>query len=48
LQRILQRQLADPQHVRPKALLDALNHLQHAGLVSSTANQPPLLACSTE
>ncbi|MBV9691176.1 MAG: heme NO-binding domain-containing protein [Ktedonobacteraceae bacterium] len=40
LQRILQRQLADPQHVRPKALLDALNHLQHAGLVSSTANQP--------
>ena len=40
LQRVLQRQLADPQHARPKVLLDALNHLQHAGLVSSTANQP--------
>jgi hypothetical protein len=40
LQRVLQRQLADPQHVRPKVLLDALNHLQHAGLICSTANQP--------
>jgi hypothetical protein len=29
-----------PQHLRPALLLEALRHLQHAGLVSSTANQP--------
>lgn len=29
-----------PQQVRPALLLEALRHLQHAGLVSSTANQP--------
>jgi len=29
-----------PQQVRPAILLEALRHLQHAGLVSSTANQP--------
>lgn len=28
------------QQVRPAILLEALRHLQHAGLVSSTANQP--------
>ena len=28
------------QQVRPALLLEALRHLQHAGLVSSTANQP--------
>lgn len=28
------------QQIRPAVLLEALRHLQHAGLVSSTANQP--------
>lgn len=28
------------QQLRPALLLEALHHLQHAGLVSSTANQP--------
>jgi len=28
------------QQIRPAVLLEALHHLQHAGLVSSTANQP--------
>ncbi len=30
----------NPQQVRPALLLESLRHLQHAGLVSSTANQP--------
>jgi len=30
----------NPQQTRPALLLEALRHLQHAGLVSSTANQP--------
>lgn len=29
-----------PEQVRPALLLEGLRHLQHAGLVSSTANQP--------
>lgn len=29
-----------PQQLRPALLLEALHHLQHAGLVSCTANQP--------
>ena len=29
-----------PDQLRPALLLEALHHLQHAGLVSSTANQP--------
>ena len=28
------------QQIRPAVLLEALRHLQHAGLVSSTANRP--------
>lgn len=30
----------NPQQLRPALLLEAMRHLQHAGLVSSTANQP--------
>ncbi len=41
LQRIMQHwQNITPQQVRPSFLLEALKHLQYAGLVASTANQP--------
>lgn len=36
----LRRLDINPQQARPALLLEALRHLQHAGLVSSTANQP--------
>lgn len=41
LQRMMQHwQGVTPQQLRPSVLLEALKHLQHAGLVASTANQP--------
>jgi hypothetical protein len=40
LQGILARRNATSQQMRPSVLLEALRHLQHAGLVASTANQP--------
>ncbi len=40
LQGILQKRQVSPNQVRPSVLLEALRHLQHAGLVASTANQP--------
>lgn len=40
LQGILQRWQITPNQLRPSILLEALRHLQHAGLVASTANQP--------
>lgn len=40
LQGVLQRRQASRNQVRPSMLLEALNHLQHAGLAASTANQP--------
>lgn len=40
LQEHLRVWVVGSQQVRPAVLLEALRHLQHAGLVSSTANQP--------
>lgn len=40
LQGMLLRWQANPNQLRPSVLLEALKHLQFAGLVSSTANQP--------
>jgi hypothetical protein len=40
LQDRLKRWAVNAQQLRPALLLEALRHLQHAGLVSSTANQP--------
>lgn len=40
LQEILRKRQVSPNQVRPSVLLEALLHLQHAGLVASTANQP--------
>ncbi len=40
LQGILLDWQISPSQLRPSVLLEALNHLVHAGLVSSTANQP--------
>jgi hypothetical protein len=40
LQEYLRQRDVRPQQLRPALLLEALRHLQHAGLVSSTANQP--------
>jgi len=40
LQEIMQRRQVSQQQLRPSVLLAALHHLRHAGLVSSTANQP--------
>ncbi|HEX6477252.1 MAG TPA: heme NO-binding domain-containing protein [Ktedonobacteraceae bacterium] len=40
IQGILQHQQVDSRYLRPSILLESLRHLQHAGLVSSTANQP--------
>ena len=40
LQSILHSWQASPHQRRPSVLLEALQHLQHAGLVASTANQP--------
>src|SRR5947209_45603 len=40
LQRDLQHQQVSPSQLRLSVLLEALQHLQHAGLVASTANQP--------
>jgi hypothetical protein len=40
LQSILHHWQASPHQRRPSVLLEALRHLQHAGLVASTANQP--------
>ena len=40
LQRMLHRWQAYSNQLRPSVLLEALNHLLHVGLVSSTANQP--------
>jgi hypothetical protein len=40
LQGVLQRRQINSHFLRPSILLESLRHLQHAGLVSSTANQP--------
>jgi Haem-NO-binding len=40
LQGILTHHKATAQQIRPSVLLEALRHLQHTGLVASTANQP--------
>ena len=40
LQMGLQHRRVGPNQLRPSVLLEALRHLQHAGLVASTANQP--------
>ena len=41
LQRVMQHwRGVTPQQLRPSILLEALKHLQYAGLVASTANQP--------
>jgi hypothetical protein len=40
IQSSLRLRLADPQDVRPYRVLEALRHLQHAGWVASTADQP--------
>jgi len=40
LRALLQLRNVSASHTRPIVLLEALTHLQHAGLVSSTANQP--------
>lgn len=40
LQELLEEWQVDPGRRRPSVLLEALQHLQHAGLVSTTANQP--------
>ena len=40
LQMGLQHRPVSPNQLRPSVLLEALQHLQHAGLVASTANQP--------
>jgi hypothetical protein len=40
LQRMLQQKQADPALLRLSSLFEALRHLQYAGLVASTANQP--------
>lgn len=40
LQEILRKRQVRSNQVRPSVLLEALRHLQHAGLVASTANQP--------
>lgn len=40
LQRVLRPHRISPGQLRPIALLEALHHLQHAGLIASTANQP--------
>ena len=41
LQRIMKHwQHVNPQQLRPSVLLESLRHLQHAGLVASTANRP--------
>ena len=40
LQGMLQHYQLDPNQLRPSVMLEALRHLQHAGLVASTANQP--------
>jgi Haem-NO-binding len=37
---MLQWQQFNPQQSRPSVLLESLRHLQHAGLVASSANQP--------
>lgn len=39
LQGMLPRWRVSPNQLRPSVLLEALHHLQHAGLVASTANQ---------
>jgi hypothetical protein len=40
VQKLLQPWQLHPNQLRPRALLEALQHLQHAGLLASTANQP--------
>ena len=40
LQKIMLHWQVNPAHLRPSVLLEALKHLQHAGLVASSANQP--------
>jgi len=40
LQSRLQHWQVSPNQTRPSVVLEALHHLQHAGLVASTANQP--------
>jgi len=39
LQRVMQHWPVSPELVRPSQLLEALKHLQYAGLIASTANQ---------
>ncbi len=40
VQKLLQPWQLHPNQARPRAILEALQRLQHAGLVASTANQP--------
>ena len=40
LQMRLEKGVIHPQYLRPHLILEALRHLQYAGLVASTANQP--------
>ncbi len=40
VQELLRSWQLHPDQKRPRALLEALQHLQHAGLVATTANQP--------
>ncbi len=40
VQKMLQHRQVSPQQLRPSMVLEALRHLQHVGLVASTANQP--------
>ena len=40
LQALLRRRQVHPNQTGPRVLLEALRHLQHAGLVASTANHP--------
>lgn len=40
LQRILQKKPISPMYLRPRVVLEALRHLQFAGLIASTSNTP--------
>lgn len=40
VQELMRHRQGSPNQLRPSVLLEALHHLQHAGLASSTANQP--------
>jgi hypothetical protein len=40
LRAVLQQWQLNPNQTRPSVVFEALRHLQHAGLVASSANQP--------